>query len=278
MRCVVRSALPVRRRHLARPRTAVGSVDGGLGVAGAARRCQCRRSLLDRASRHGSRPDPSPGVDSASGKPLPDQPWSPEPASCARCSSTCGCRLFGSTPAFVGSCADRRGPATPVANSQPSTYDRLSGTHRPAAQAASPVVIVHRAPSPLPSDVGAPIRSHSGQSLTYKAEGLADGLRSGSRDSLQSQRSLEATARSIRNSTRWAVSTGFAGSRAGLVREELQGLLDELLVELEDSAVAGVGVDHQLVVRQTSGHVEGVRRRQHPVVVAVGEEHGLADA
>jgi hypothetical protein len=65
---------------------------------------------------------------------------------------------------------------------------------------------------------------------------------------------------------------------SGLVREELERLVDELLVVLEDSAVAGVRVDHQLVVGQTSGHVEGVRRRQHPVVVAVGEEHGLADA
>ncbi len=62
-----------------------------------------------------------------------------------------------------------------------------------------------------------------------------------------------------------------------LPREELESLLDELLVELEDSGVAGVRVDHQLIVRQTSGHVQGVRRRQHPVVIAVHEEHGLAD-
>jgi hypothetical protein len=72
----------------------------------------------------------------------------------------------------------------------------------------------------------------------------------------------------------WWTPTAFSA----LLREELERLLDELLVVLEDSAVAGVRVDHQLVVRQTSGHVEGVRRRQHPVVVAVGEEHGLADA
>src|SRR6266487_6612603 len=63
-----------------------------------------------------------------------------------------------------------------------------------------------------------------------------------------------------------------------LLREELEGRLDELVVVLEDSAVAGVRVDHQLVVRQTSGHVEGVRRRQHPVVIAVREEYGVADA
>ena len=39
---------------------------------------------------------------------------------------------------------------------------------------------------------------------------------------------------------------------SALLREELESLLDELLVELEDHAVAGVWVDHQLVVRQTS--------------------------
>jgi hypothetical protein len=72
----------------------------------------------------------------------------------------------------------------------------------------------------------------------------------------------------------WRTPTAFSA----LLREELESLLDEVLVELEGSAVAGVRVDHQLVVRQTSGHVEGVRGRQHPVVVAVGEEHGLADA
>jgi hypothetical protein len=72
----------------------------------------------------------------------------------------------------------------------------------------------------------------------------------------------------------WWTPTVFSG----LVREELECLVDELLVELEDSAVAGVRVDQQLVVRRTSGHVEGVRRGQHPVVIAVGEEHGLADA
>src|SRR5215211_8803267 len=74
-------------------------------------------------------------------------------------------------------------------------------------------------------------------------------------------------------SAHWWTPTAFSA----LLREELESLLDELLVELEDSSVACVRVDHQLVVRQTSGHVEGVRRRQHPVVIAVREEHGLAD-
>ena len=59
---------------------------------------------------------------------------------------------------------------------------------------------------------------------------------------------------------------------SALLREELESLLDKLLVKLEDSAVAGVRLDHHLVVRDTAGHVEGVRRRQHPVVIAVREE------
>src|SRR5207247_8456973 len=71
----------------------------------------------------------------------------------------------------------------------------------------------------------------------------------------------------------WWTPTAFSA----LLRYELEGLLDELLVELKDSAVASVRVDDQLVVRQTAGHVEGVRRRQHPVVIAVREEHGAAD-
>ena len=64
---------------------------------------------------------------------------------------------------------------------------------------------------------------------------------------------------------------------SALLPKELESLLDELLVELEDSGVASVRVDHQLVVRQTSGHVECVRRRQHPVVISVRKEHGLVD-
>ena len=53
---------------------------------------------------------------------------------------------------------------------------------------------------------GAPIRRHSGQSFAYKAEGLAVGARSGSPERFQSQPTLEATARLIRNSTLSAVS------------------------------------------------------------------------
>jgi hypothetical protein len=79
---------------------------------------------------------------------------------------------------------------------------------------------------------------------------------------------------------RWCGLLGWLGrptAFSALLREELESLLDELLVELEDAAVAGVRVDHQHVVREAAGHVEDVRRRQHPVVIAVREEYGMAD-
>ena len=49
-------------------------------------------------------------------------------------------------------------------------------------------------------------------------------------------------------------------------------------MELEDAAVSGVGVDHQVAVRQAPGQVERVRGGHHPVALAVGDEHGLVDA
>ena len=42
---------------------------------------------------------------------------------------------------------------------------------------------------------------------------------------------------------------------AALPVEEFEGFLDELCVVLEDAAVAGVGVDHQLAVGQAAGQV-----------------------
>jgi hypothetical protein len=42
---------------------------------------------------------------------------------------------------------------------------------------------------------------------------------------------------------------------AALQSEEFESFLDELRVELEDAAVAGVGVGHQLTVRQAAGQV-----------------------
>src|SRR3954466_4659137 len=61
--------------------------------------------------------------------------------------------------------------------------------------------------------------------------------------------------------------------------EELEGPLDEVLVELEHAAVPGVGVDDELAVGQSSVEVDGVRGGgHHPVAVAVHDEHRLADA
>ena len=59
--------------------------------------------------------------------------------------------------------------------------------------------------------------------------------------------------------------------------EEREGALDELLVELEDAAVAGVGVDHQVRVRQPLGQIDRVARGDHPVGLAVGHEDRLVD-
>jgi hypothetical protein len=59
--------------------------------------------------------------------------------------------------------------------------------------------------------------------------------------------------------------------------EEFEGLRDELPVELEDAAVAGVGINHQLTVRHALSQVDRVLRRHHPVALAVRNEHGLAN-
>jgi hypothetical protein len=42
---------------------------------------------------------------------------------------------------------------------------------------------------------------------------------------------------------------------AALPSEEFEGFVDELCVVLEDAAVAGVGVGHQLTVGQAAGQV-----------------------
>jgi hypothetical protein len=46
-----------------------------------------------------------------------------------------------------------------------------------------------------------------------------------------------------------------ASPAAALPSEEVESFLDEPCVELEDAAVAGVGVGHQLTVRQAAGQV-----------------------
>src|SRR5687768_18615916 len=80
-----------------------------------------------------------------------------------------------------------------------------------------------------------------------------------------------------RVSARRAVEGAVMPPPPALPREEFETLLDELLVELEDAAVAGVGIDHQLTVRQASSEVDRVLRRDHPVALAVRDEHGLAN-
>jgi hypothetical protein len=53
--------------------------------------------------------------------------------------------------------------------------------------------------------------------------------------------------------------------------------LDEILVELEDPAVPGVGIDDELAVRQPPVEVDGVLGGHHLVALAVHDEHRLAD-
>src|SRR5213593_3533496 len=59
--------------------------------------------------------------------------------------------------------------------------------------------------------------------------------------------------------------------------EELDGDGGELVVELEDAAVSGVGVDDQLGALDAPVQVLGENRGHHPVVIAVGDEGGLGD-
>src|SRR5215216_7385490 len=60
--------------------------------------------------------------------------------------------------------------------------------------------------------------------------------------------------------------------------QELQSPLDEVLVELEHPAVAGVGVEDELAVAESSVEVDGVLGRHHVVALAVEDEHRLVDA
>src|SRR5947208_16740059 len=59
--------------------------------------------------------------------------------------------------------------------------------------------------------------------------------------------------------------------------EELDGDGGERVVELEDAAVPGVGVDRQLGALDAPMQVLGESRGHHPVVVAVGDEGGLGE-
>jgi hypothetical protein len=75
-------------------------------------------------------------------------------------------------------------------------------------------------------------------------------------------------------------SIGIAGpmdSPRALPLQESESLFNELSVKLEDAAVPGVGVDHQVAVGQAPGQVDRVLGGHHPVALAVGDEHGLVD-
>src|SRR5207247_6898772 len=80
-----------------------------------------------------------------------------------------------------------------------------------------------------------------------------------------------------------ALGTVTCSSHTSLVQsrwspaEELDGDGDELVVELEDAAVPGVGVDDQLGALDAPVQVFRESRGHHPVVVAVGDEGGLGD-
>ncbi len=58
---------------------------------------------------------------------------------------------------------------------------------------------------------------------------------------------------------------------------DIECLGHEVAVELEDGAMAGVGVDDQRAVGQATSKVVCVRRRHHAVGIAVGNEHGMLD-
>ena len=62
-----------------------------------------------------------------------------------------------------------------------------------------------------------------------------------------------------------------------LRHEEVERLGDELIVELEDAAVARVGVHDQFRVRETPRQIDRVARGHHPVALAVRNEHRLSD-
>ena len=90
----------------------------------------------------------------------------------------------------------------------------------------------------------------------------------------------EAGVQAAARARRWEVrATRPVGAAvvALLLGEELERLVDERLVELEDAAVAGVGVDHQISVRQAPGQVDRIARGHHPIALAVGNQNRLTN-
>lgn len=75
----------------------------------------------------------------------------------------------------------------------------------------------------------------------------------------------------------WTSQLSSSGPANWLGRKEGEGALDELLVELEDAAVAGVGVDHEVGVREPLRQIQRVAGGDHPVALAVGDQDRLVD-
>ena len=63
----------------------------------------------------------------------------------------------------------------------------------------------------------------------------------------------------------------------GSTFKEGQGFRDEIGVVLEDSAMAGVCVDHQLCSGDSPGEIVGIAARHHPVLIAIRNQSGNAD-
>jgi hypothetical protein len=60
--------------------------------------------------------------------------------------------------------------------------------------------------------------------------------------------------------------------------EKLERPLDEVLVELEDPAVPGVGIEDELAVGESLVEVDGVVGGHHSVAVTVHDQHRLVEA
>ena len=63
-----------------------------------------------------------------------------------------------------------------------------------------------------------------------------------------------------------------------MLLEKLESPFDEVLVELEHPAVPGVGIDDELAIGEPPVELDGVLGGDHPVALAIHDEHRLVDA
>src|SRR4029450_5575421 len=83
----------------------------------------------------------------------------------------------------------------------------------------------------------------------------------------------------IGSSPKVRIEAGRQGSAAAReLSEKLESPLDEVLVELEDPAVPGVGIEEEVAVGESLSEVDGVLGRHHLVALTVHGEHGLVHA